>query len=73
MSLEVSVLTQTACAASFYSSIAQRFGLKSISYGKDENRQLVVCRKKTPWQIVQEVQDAGGSTDKYDLIPPENN
>lgn len=52
-------------------SIANRFGLKSVSYGKDADRQLVISRKKTPWEIVEEVKQAGGSTDKYDLVLPE--
>ncbi|KAE8751203.1 hypothetical protein FOCC_FOCC002031 [Frankliniella occidentalis] len=53
-------------------SVAAKFGLKSVSYGKDDNRQLVVSVKKRPLDIVSEVQRAGGSTDKYDLIPPRN-
>lgn len=53
--------------------IANKFGLKSISYGKDADRQLVVSRKKNPLEIVEEVKEAGGCTDKYDLILPGDN
>ncbi|KAK3931729.1 NF-kappa-B-repressing factor [Frankliniella fusca] len=58
---------------SWIHSVAAKYGLKSVSYGKDANRQLVVSVKKRPMDIVSEVQRAGGSTDKYDLIPPRNN
>ena len=53
--------------------IARKFNLKSVSYGKDSDRQLVLSRKKKPWEIVKEVLECGGSTDKYEIKPPEDN
>lgn len=50
--------------------IAQRFSLKSKSYGKGDERHLVVSRKPSPWQIVEGLARVGGSTSKYELIIP---
>ncbi|XP_034253276.1 NF-kappa-B-repressing factor isoform X2 [Thrips palmi] len=50
--------------------IARRFNLRSLSYGKDQNRQLVVSKKNSPARLLSQILEAGGSTDKYDVIPP---
>lgn len=50
--------------------IAKRFNLKSVSRGKGEERFLVLSRKFGPQQLVQHILERGGSTDKYELIPP---
>ncbi|KAF0306151.1 NF-kappa-B-repressing factor [Amphibalanus amphitrite] len=51
-------------------SIAHRFGLKSKSYGKGEERFLVVSHKFNPYHLLQYLLATGGQTDKYELIPP---
>ena len=49
---------------------ARKFALKSHSYGKDDQRYLVLSRKRSPLQVLQHVFDAGGETGKYKLIAP---
>lgn len=49
--------------------VAQKFGLKSHSYGNGSNRQIVVSIKKKPWEIVQELLN-GKQSVKYELIYP---
>lgn len=51
--------------------MANRLKLKSKSYGLGENRQLVLSIDKSPQQILSDVLKAGGSTAKYDAVPPE--
>jgi hypothetical protein len=53
-----------------YSSIATRFKLKTKSYGKDEDRHLVVFKRRDMWQTVEQLLRSGGSTERYDLIKP---
>uniref|UniRef100_T1J3D8 NF-kappa-B-repressing factor n=1 Tax=Strigamia maritima TaxID=126957 RepID=T1J3D8_STRMM len=50
--------------------IAHKFGLKTNSRGKGEERYLVVSRKYTPETLIRVLQECGGSNDKYDLVPP---
>ncbi|KAL0276262.1 UNVERIFIED_CONTAM: hypothetical protein PYX00_003868 [Menopon gallinae] len=42
--------------------IALRFSLKSKSYGKGDDRHLVLSRKPSLWQIVEELARVGGAT-----------
>ncbi|XP_037071074.1 NF-kappa-B-repressing factor-like [Pollicipes pollicipes] len=50
--------------------LARRFGLKSKSYGKGDERCLVVSHKFNPYHLLQYLIATGGHTDKYELIPP---
>ena len=50
--------------------IAKQFSLKSKSYGKDRNRNLVVFKKTKPLEIVETLKKLGGSSDKYELMYP---
>lgn len=49
-----------------------KLGLKSNSHGKGDNRCLTISRKRTANQLVQHIASMGGSTSKYELIPPRN-
>ena len=51
--------------------LAHRFGLKSKSYGKGDDRFLVVSHKFNPYHLLQYLIATGGETDKYELIPPQ--
>lgn len=51
--------------------ISQRLGLKSLSRGKGEDRHLTLSRKRTTNQLFDHLLREGGSTHKYELIPPE--
>jgi len=50
--------------------IAKRYHLKDASHGKGDQRYLVLSRKRRPKQLLEFLLEMGGSTDKYDLIPP---
>jgi len=50
--------------------IATRFKLKTKSYGKNEDRHLVISKKKDMWQMLEQLLRSGGSTERYDLIKP---
>ena len=50
--------------------IATRFKLKTKSYGRNENRHLVISKKKDMWQMLEQLLRSGGSTERYDLIKP---
>ncbi|XP_067013527.2 uncharacterized protein [Anabrus simplex] len=50
--------------------IAQRFNLKTKSYGKDNERYLVVSQKFSVMRIVEKMLHCGGSSEKYELVPP---
>ena len=50
--------------------IGQKLGLKTNSKGKNENRYLIVSRKRSAQELLQHVRESGGSTSKYELIPP---
>merc|ERR1712039_94638 len=50
--------------------IAKRLGLKSKSFGKDDNRFITVSRKFDAAHIIEELIRRGGSNEKYILIPP---
>ena len=50
--------------------IAKRFGLRSKSYGKNEDRFITISRKFDANQLIEELKRQGGSTEKYDLICP---
>ena len=51
--------------------LAKRFGLKCDSQGKGDDRFLVVSHKLNPQHLLQYLVDAGGETDKFELIPPQ--
>lgn len=52
--------------------LVRKFNLKSRSFGKNEdNRHIVVFRKISPLEIVEELLICGGETQKYKLISPE--
>lgn len=53
--------------------IARKLGLKSKSYGKDEDRFLTISRKFDAKQIIENLLDNQGETEKYQLIPPAQN
>jgi len=48
----------------------QKSGLKTKSFGKGEERYLVVSRKRSPSQLFEHIMSSGGQTNKYSLIPP---
>ncbi|ELT92361.1 hypothetical protein CAPTEDRAFT_169717 [Capitella teleta] len=48
----------------------QKFGLKTHSHGKGEQRYLVVSRKRNKQQLVEHLMQKGGETSKYVLLPP---
>lgn len=50
--------------------IAQKLKLKSKSYGKDPNRQLVVSRKLSSWELVEHLLKNNCTTPNYELIKP---
>ncbi len=50
--------------------IAKRLGLKSKSFGKDEERFITISRKFDARQLVDELFRSGGSTEKYTLFEP---
>ncbi len=50
--------------------IAKRLGLKSKSYGKGEERFLTISRKTDGLALVRELMSRGGSSEKYELVPP---
>ena len=51
--------------------VARRFGLKSKSFGKGEDRHLTISKKQTGLSLVEELLQRGGETEKYCLIPPQ--
>merc|ERR1711874_936898 len=53
--------------------IAKRLGLKSKSFGKNEDRFITIARKFDAQQLIDELIQRGGSTEKYDLIAPGTN
>ena len=50
--------------------IAKRLGLRSKSFGKKEDRFITIARKFDAQQLIDELIQRGGSTEKYDLIAP---
>ncbi|XP_033189572.1 NF-kappa-B-repressing factor [Bombus vancouverensis nearcticus] len=50
--------------------IARQLGLKSHSYGPKNERTLIVSRKIDPQDLVEELKNFGGNTNKYQLIEP---
>ena len=50
--------------------VTRRFGLKSKSFGKGEDRHLTMSRKFDGLRVVEELLNRGGETEKYSLIPP---
>jgi len=50
--------------------IARRFGLKSKSFGKNEDRHLTITKKFDGVNLVEELVRRGGETEKYCLLPP---
>lgn len=49
---------------------AQKIGLKTRSYGKGDERFLVVTRKRDQYQLFEHIKSQGGETSKYKLLPP---
>jgi len=52
--------------------IGQKMGLKTHSKGKGDNRYLIVSRKRSAHELLDHVIESGGSTSKYELVPPRN-
>lgn len=50
--------------------MAQKLDLKSKSYGKNENRQLVVSKKMDPWTLVAQLLSSGGENVNYKITLP---
>jgi hypothetical protein len=61
-------ITLVPCDSRF--SIAKRLKLKTRSYGKGANRQVVVFKKRDMWQTLEQLLRSGGSTERYDLVKP---
>lgn len=57
-------------AFQFLYRIARQLGLRSHSYGPKNERTLVVSRKIDPQDLVEELKNFGGNTNKYQLIEP---
>lgn len=53
--------------------VAKQLGLKSQSYGPKTSRTLMISRKVRPVELLYELLELGGSTDKYQLIEPTGN
>ena len=51
---------------------AQKLGLKSHSKGKGEDRFLIISRKRSAPQLLDHVMNKGGTTSKYEVIPPKS-
>ena len=51
---------------------AQKLGLKTRSYGSGEERFLIVSRKRSASQLFDHIMENGGSTSKYELVPPDS-
>lgn len=45
-------------------------GVKSHSHGSKDNRTLVISRKIDLRELLTELKEMGGSTEKYELIDP---
>ena len=52
--------------------IARRFGLKSKSFGKGDDRHLTISKKFDPKSLIEELLHNDGETEKYILKPPNN-
>ncbi|XP_046560726.1 uncharacterized protein LOC124269743 [Haliotis rubra] len=50
---------------------AKRFRLKSRSRGSNANRYIIVSRKRTSGELFEHIMSQGGSTSKYELVPPQ--
>ena len=50
---------------------SRKYHLKAKSYGKDDDRYLVLSRKRTPLELVAHIRANGGETCKYLLKSPE--
>ncbi|XP_067662478.1 uncharacterized protein [Haliotis asinina] len=50
---------------------AKRLRLKSRSRGTNENRFIIVSRKRTSGELFEHIMSQGGSTSKYELVPPQ--
>lgn len=49
----------------------RKYGLRTRSHGRrNDDRYLVVSRKRTANELISHIMDSGGSTSKYELIPP---
>ncbi|XP_015513697.1 NF-kappa-B-repressing factor [Neodiprion pinetum] len=51
--------------------VARQMGVKSHSHGPKDARTLVISRKIDLFELVAELKEMGGSTEKYELIIPE--
>jgi len=52
--------------------LARRYGLKSKSFGKGDDRHLTISKKFDPKTLLEELIYNGGETEKYILKPPNN-
>ena len=50
--------------------MAQKYGLKTQSKGRDDARFLILSRKRSAGQLLDHVMSSGGATSKYEVIPP---
>jgi len=50
--------------------VAKRYGLKSKSFGKGEDRHLTISKKVDPACLLEELVRQGGENEKFKLIPP---
>ena len=52
-------------------SMANRFKLKTKSYGKPSERYLVISKKQDIWHTFEQLLENGGSNERYELVAPE--
>lgn len=52
--------------------ICLKFGLKTKSYGQNENRHIVISKKENSQEVFEELVNNGFENDYYKLIPPKN-
>lgn len=50
--------------------VARKVGLKSHSHGKDDNRFLVLSRRRSVQELFSHIKSQGGETHKYRLLAP---
>lgn len=58
------------CSKSHISRVARQMGVKSHSHGPKDARTLVISRKIDLLDLVAELKEIGGTTEKYELIDP---
>lgn len=50
--------------------VARKYNLKSKSFGKGEDRYLVISNENKKWILIERIIEKGGETDNYKLIFP---